>query len=186
MRLAHRRRAHSGHHRDNTVSGIAQLNVSLSALAAQLTAGQQTQAALLIGSTVLAPGNSAAVADGKSASFGVQLERDVSDLQILVKNAAGQVVDTRLAQVQRQFTQGGITNTGRELDIAINGNGFSRCKATACCRIRATECSKRATVILVPLRLPMGNMPPEATTSISAVPGPVRRRRSRGAHCLQA
>jgi flagellar basal-body rod modification protein FlgD len=78
----------------NTVSGIAQLNVSLAALAAQLTAGQQTQAALLIGSTVLAPGNSAAVVEGKSAGFGLQLESDATDVQVVVKNSAGQVVDT--------------------------------------------------------------------------------------------
>ncbi|MDW9229407.1 flagellar hook capping - N-terminal region family protein [Burkholderia cepacia] len=40
----------------NTVSGIAQLNTSLTSLSSQLTAGQQTQAALLIGTNVLAPG----------------------------------------------------------------------------------------------------------------------------------
>lgn len=78
----------------NTVSGIAELNVGLSALSAQLAAGQQSQAALLIGSTVLAPGNSTVVDGGKSAGFGVRLDRDVTDLQVVVKNSAGQVVDT--------------------------------------------------------------------------------------------
>jgi flagellar basal-body rod modification protein FlgD len=78
----------------NTVSGIAELNVGLSALSAQLAAGQQSQAALLIGSTVLAPGNSTVVDGGKSAGFGVRLDRDVADLQVVVKNSAGQVVDT--------------------------------------------------------------------------------------------
>ena len=78
----------------NTVSGIAQLNVSLTALAAQLMTGQQTQAALLVGATVLAPGNTTAVADGKSSGFGVQLDTDVTDVEIVVKNSAGQVVDT--------------------------------------------------------------------------------------------
>ncbi|SAK39503.1 flagellar basal body rod modification protein [Caballeronia fortuita] len=78
----------------NTVTGIGQLNTSLSSLATQLSAGQQTQAALLIGSNVLSAGNSMTVSSGKSSSFGVQLANDVSDLQIVVKNASGQIVNT--------------------------------------------------------------------------------------------
>ncbi|MDR5835208.1 flagellar hook assembly protein FlgD [Caballeronia sp. LZ034LL] len=78
----------------NTVTGIGQLNTSLSSLAAQLSAGQQTQAALLIGSNVLSSGNDVTVSSGKSSSFGVQLANDVSDLQIVVKNASGQIVNT--------------------------------------------------------------------------------------------
>ncbi|CCD40521.1 Flagellar basal-body rod modification protein FlgD [Candidatus Paraburkholderia kirkii UZHbot1] len=71
---------------------IGQLNTSLSSLATQLSAGQQTQAALLIGSNVLAPGSSVTVSSGASSSFGVQLANDVSDLQIVVQNASGQIV----------------------------------------------------------------------------------------------
>lgn len=78
----------------NTVTGIGQLNTSLSSLATQLSAGQQTQAALLIGSNVLAAGNGMTVSSGASSSFGVQLANDVSDLQIVVKNASGQIVNT--------------------------------------------------------------------------------------------
>jgi flagellar basal-body rod modification protein FlgD len=78
----------------NTVTGIGQLNTSLSSLATQLSAGQQTQAALLIGSNVLAAGNSVTVSKGASSSFGVQLANDVSDLQIVVKNSSGQIVNT--------------------------------------------------------------------------------------------
>ncbi|SAL49536.1 flagellar basal body rod modification protein [Caballeronia peredens] len=78
----------------NTVTGIGQLNTSLSSLATQLSAGQQTQAALLIGSNVLAAGNGVTVASGTASSFGVQLANDVSDLQIVVKNSSGQIVNT--------------------------------------------------------------------------------------------
>ena len=78
----------------NTVTGIGQLNTSLSSLATQLSAGQQTQAALLIGSNVLAPGSSVSVSSGASSNFGVQLANDVSDLQIVVKNSSGQIVNT--------------------------------------------------------------------------------------------
>ncbi|SAK39124.1 flagellar basal body rod modification protein [Caballeronia catudaia] len=78
----------------NTVTGIGQLNTSLSSLATQLSAGQQTQAALLIGSNVLAAGNGMTVSSGASSSFGVQLANNVSDLQIVVKNSSGQIVNT--------------------------------------------------------------------------------------------
>ena len=78
----------------NTVTGIGQLNTSLSSLATQLSAGQQTQAALLIGSNVLAAGNNVTVSSGASSSFGVQLANDVSDLQVIVKNSSGQIVNT--------------------------------------------------------------------------------------------
>jgi flagellar basal-body rod modification protein FlgD len=78
----------------STVQGISQLNTSLSSLSAQLTAGQQSQAALLIGSTVLAPGSSISVASGQSSAFGVTLANDVSDLQVVVKNSAGTIVNT--------------------------------------------------------------------------------------------
>lgn len=78
----------------NTVSGIAELNVQLSALSAQLMAGQQTEAALLIGSTVLAPGNTTTVSDGKSSGFGVELDHDVDDLEVVVRDDGGHVVDT--------------------------------------------------------------------------------------------
>lgn len=78
----------------STVSGIAQLNVGLAALSAQLMASQQSEAALLIGSTVLAPGNTVAVGDGKSTGLGVMLGQDATDVQVEIKNSAGQVVAT--------------------------------------------------------------------------------------------
>jgi flagellar basal-body rod modification protein FlgD len=78
----------------NTVTGIGQLNTQLSALAAQLGANQQMEMSMLIGATVLAPGNTTAVVEGKSTGFGVQLDHDVDNLDIVVKDSAGRVVDT--------------------------------------------------------------------------------------------
>ncbi|RZF28031.1 flagellar hook assembly protein FlgD [Paraburkholderia sp. UYCP14C] len=78
----------------STVQGISQLNTSLSSLSTQLSAGQQSQAALLIGSTVLATGNTITVASGKANEFGVTLANSVSDLQVVVKNSAGTIVNT--------------------------------------------------------------------------------------------
>ncbi|WP_175951312.1 flagellar hook assembly protein FlgD [Burkholderia sp. BCC0405] len=88
----------------NTVSGIAQLNTSLTSLSTQLTAGQQTQAAMLIGSNVLAPGNAVAVKGGAASPFGVSLTSAVSNLTITVKNSAGTVVNTINAGAQSAGT----------------------------------------------------------------------------------
>lgn len=78
----------------NTVSGISQLNTSLSSLSTQLSAGQNAQAALLIGSTVLAAGSSAAVSSGTAPQLGVQLTSAASDVKLTITNSAGQVVNT--------------------------------------------------------------------------------------------
>ncbi|WP_322104926.1 flagellar hook assembly protein FlgD [Paraburkholderia sp. J41] len=78
----------------NTVSGIAQLNTSLSSLSTQLSAGQNAQAALLIGSTVLAAGSSATVSSGTAPQLGVQLGAAASDVKLTITNSAGQVVNT--------------------------------------------------------------------------------------------
>jgi len=78
----------------NTVSGISQLNTTLTSLASQLTAEQQTQSANLVGSTVLTPGSSVTVSNGAITPFGVTLTGAASDVQVSVKNSAGQVVNT--------------------------------------------------------------------------------------------
>ena len=78
----------------DTVTGISQLNTSLSSLGTQVNAGQTSQAALLIGSSVLAPGSSITVASGTANEFGVQLAAAASDMKINVVNSAGQIVNT--------------------------------------------------------------------------------------------
>ncbi|WP_133649608.1 flagellar hook assembly protein FlgD [Paraburkholderia flava] len=78
----------------NTVTGISQLNTSLTSLATQLSASQQPQASLLIGSTVLTPGSTVSVASGKGTPFGLQFTSDASNVQVSVKNSAGQIVET--------------------------------------------------------------------------------------------
>ncbi len=78
----------------NTVSGISQLNTSLSSLSTQLSAGQNAQSALLIGSTVLASGNTFAVSSGAAPQLGVKLTSAASDVKLTVTNSSGQVVNT--------------------------------------------------------------------------------------------
>jgi flagellar basal-body rod modification protein FlgD len=84
----------------DTVSGISQLNTSLTSLSTQLSASQNAQAALLVGSTVLASGSSFAVTAASSGSgdataqLGVSLPAAVSDVKLTVTNSSGQVVNT--------------------------------------------------------------------------------------------
>ncbi|WP_110651110.1 flagellar hook assembly protein FlgD [Salinicola peritrichatus] len=85
----------------NTVSGIEKLNDSLSAINDQIDAGQALQATALIGQGVMVPGDRILVgtADedtGEVAStpIGVDLDSAVDDLQISIKGANGEVIDT--------------------------------------------------------------------------------------------
>jgi flagellar basal-body rod modification protein FlgD len=59
-----------------------------------LQASQGAQTALLIGSSVLVPGSSAFVSNGKSAGFGIQLPSDASDVQVTIKDSSGNPVST--------------------------------------------------------------------------------------------
>lgn len=82
----------------NTVTGISQLNTTLTSLASQLSAGQNAQASLLIGQNVLVPaastGATTTVGSGVSTGFGVSLSSAVSDLKVTVKDKSGNIVNT--------------------------------------------------------------------------------------------
>ncbi|WP_321923739.1 flagellar hook protein FlgE [Paraburkholderia guartelaensis] len=113
-----------------------------------------------------------------------------NSINSVVNNQIG--IGTRLATVQQQFTQGGIMTTGRELDIAINGNGFFQMQSNGVLTYSrdgsfemrdgyivnsagqylmgyaANGVGVINTASTVPLKIPMGNLPPKATTSINA------------------
>ncbi len=78
----------------NTVTGISQLNTSLTSLASQLAAGQNAQTSLLIGQDVLVPGSTATVSNGSSGGFGFTLSQAVTDLTVTIKDKSGNVVNT--------------------------------------------------------------------------------------------
>jgi flagellar basal-body rod modification protein FlgD len=78
----------------NTVTGISQLNTTLTSLASQLSAGQSAQASLLIGQSVLVPGSTTTVAGGASSGFGVSLASNASDVTVTIKNSSGQIVNS--------------------------------------------------------------------------------------------
>ena len=78
----------------NTVTGISQLNTTLTSLASQLSAGQSSQASLLIGQNVLVPGSTTTVTSGASTGFGVSLSAAMSDVKVTIKDKGGNIVGT--------------------------------------------------------------------------------------------
>jgi len=90
----------------STVSGISQLNNSLSTLMSNLNSSQALSTANMIGHSVLAPGNSIQLtsdttkdADGKEttsqkAVFGVNLSGTASSVVVTIKDSTGAVVHT--------------------------------------------------------------------------------------------
>ncbi|WP_343586412.1 flagellar hook assembly protein FlgD [Herbaspirillum sp.] len=90
----------------STVSGISQLNTTLSTLMGNLNSSQALQSANMIGHSVLAPGNgiqltsdTVKAADGtetttQKAVFGVQLDSSASSVTVTIKDSKGAVVRT--------------------------------------------------------------------------------------------
>jgi flagellar basal-body rod modification protein FlgD len=78
----------------NTVTGISQLNTTLTSLASQLSAGQSSQASLLIGQNVLVPGSTTTVKSGASTGFGVSLSAAAADVKVTIKDKGGNIVNT--------------------------------------------------------------------------------------------
>ncbi|WP_110599975.1 flagellar hook assembly protein FlgD [Salinicola lusitanus] len=84
----------------NTVSGIEKLNDSLSAITDQIDAGQALQATALIGQGVMVPGNRILVGTSEDANgvvttpIGVELDSAVEDLQIDIRGASGEIIDS--------------------------------------------------------------------------------------------
>ncbi len=122
----------------NTVSGIANLNTSLSSLSTQLSAGQNAQSALLIGSTVLASGTTAAVSSGTSPQLGVQLSTAASDVKLTITNSAGKVVNTLDLGAQSAGTVP-VTWNGTDSSGAVVADGNYTISATATVNGQATS-----------------------------------------------
>jgi len=77
----------------STVTGIQQLNSTLSGLVSQTGSNQAMQAASLIGTSVLSPGTDL-VAGTNPAGFGVDLAGSASSVTVTIKDAAGNTVRT--------------------------------------------------------------------------------------------
>lgn len=87
----------------STVSGINQLNATLSALSASMDAKQYLQAANLVGHSVVADGNSLTLAD-KKATGAIDLASDADTVTVSIIDAAGRVV----RQIDLGATRAGV------------------------------------------------------------------------------
>lgn len=77
----------------STVTGIDKLNGTLEMLMGSYQTSQSLQAANMIGHGVLAPGSNISLTEGKGL-MGVEFPQDVDQSEILIKDAAGNVIHT--------------------------------------------------------------------------------------------
>ena len=77
----------------STVTGISQMNSTLSGLVSNFQSSQALQAANLINQSVVVPGNAITLSSG-SSQFGVNMSAAANNVQATITNASGTVVDT--------------------------------------------------------------------------------------------
>lgn len=77
----------------NTVSGIQQLNATMTAMNGQFTQMQALQGASLVGHKVLLQGNTLSVANG-TATAGFELTGPADQVKVEVLSSSGRVIDT--------------------------------------------------------------------------------------------
>ena len=114
----------------STVSGINQLNSTVQALSASMTASQSLQATAMIGHAALVPGNQISLASGQSAAA-VELTQPADKVTVTISDAKGNTVRTLQLGSQSaagivNFQWDGTDNTG-----AAMPDGSYRFSATA-------------------------------------------------------
>ena len=81
----------------NTVSGIEDLNKTLASITDQIDQGQALEAAGLVGSGVMVPGNKVLVSETEgnvaTTPFGLELQQPADNVRITITDGAGQVVN---------------------------------------------------------------------------------------------
>ncbi len=99
----------------STVTGINQLNAAVATLSTNMIAGQNLQAANMIGHGVIAPGSAISLSSGKSI-YGIDLVQGADKVDVTIKNAAGATVKTislgSTASGLNQLTWDGSTDAG--------------------------------------------------------------------------
>ncbi|QOR39231.1 flagellar hook assembly protein FlgD [Billgrantia diversa] len=120
----------------NTVSGIEDLNETLSGITDQMNAGQTLQATGLIGKGVLVPGDRVLLEQGEDGEphttpFGIELPQSAENVRVVITNASGQVINrydigSAKAGVE-SFTWDGRTSEG---EAAVSGSYRVRIEAT--------------------------------------------------------
>lgn len=79
----------------NTVSGIEELNTTMTAITGQISTGQSLQATLLVGKGVLIEGDRILVGEeGVTTPFGMEFAQGADNVNVTIKNSAGETVRT--------------------------------------------------------------------------------------------
>lgn len=79
----------------NTVKGIDKLNAALAKLVERSTVGSATEAASMVGRSVLVEGDTMTLPKDGPAKAGFELDKDATAVRVEVLDARGSVVDTR-------------------------------------------------------------------------------------------
>ncbi|WP_111414121.1 flagellar hook assembly protein FlgD [Billgrantia lactosivorans] len=121
----------------NTVSGIEDLNETLSGITDQMNAGQALQASGLIGKGVLVPGDRVLLehdenGESHTTPFGIELPQSADNVAVTITNASGQVINrydigSAKAGVD-SFTWDGRTSEG---ELAVPGSYRVQVEATS-------------------------------------------------------
>lgn len=114
----------------STVSGIENLNTTLTSLVNQTGANQTLQAASMIGHQVLTPGSSVTLANGAATPFGINVQGPADTVTVTVTDAGGHVVRTMnvgaLPQGAKTLSWDGKSDAG-----IAEGNGSYTIAVTA-------------------------------------------------------
>ena len=122
----------------NTVSGIQQLNTTMTSVSSQFTQMQALEGASLVGHKVLLQGNSLTVANG-TATAGFELSGPADQVKVEVLSPSGRVIDT---------LQLGAQGSGQH-GFQWTANGVS--DGTAGLSFRVTATAGAATIPSTPL-----------------------------------
>lgn len=76
----------------NTVSGIEELNTTMTGITGQINTGNYLQATQMIGQGVMVPGDRVLVGKGVATPFGVDLSKAAGEVTVSIKNSLGEVV----------------------------------------------------------------------------------------------
>jgi flagellar basal-body rod modification protein FlgD len=102
-----------------TVSGINELNSAFSSMSASFQSNQALQASTLVGKRVLAPSDSAYLAEGKDISGSIDLKQPANRVIVSITNSAGQLVHRQDLGLQQtglvDFSWDGVDRDGNQM-----------------------------------------------------------------------
>ncbi len=102
-----------------TVNGITELQTSVQSLASSLQSNQALQASTMVGRSVFVPSNSAVLSGGEGVEGAISLTGSTSQLNLSIKDSAGQVVKEMSLGAQGEgdvsFKWDGLDDSGSAL-----------------------------------------------------------------------